>query len=433
MTGTGTGTVATTIASSAITTAKINANAVTNAKMATSTANTLAGYDNSGAHNTVTVGSGLSLSGGTLTTTGSGSGTVTSVSVVSANGLAGTVATATTTPAITLSTSITGILKGNGTAISAATAGTDFENPLTFSTGLTRSVNTITVNNSQNIATLSNLTTNGFIKTSGGTGALSVDTNTYLTANQSITLSGDLSGSGSTAIAATIASNAVTTAKINANAVTNAKMATSTANTLAGYDNTGAHNTVTVGSGLSLSAGTLTATGAGSGTVTSVSVTSANGFAGSVATATSTPAITISTSISGVLKGNGTAISAATAGTDFVAPGTVTGYTAQQYAVASALTAGATVSWNLNTAQAATLTANQNFTLSNPTNMQAGGTYTLVITQDATGSRVITWGSAYKFSGGSKFVLSTAASAVDIITFYSDGTNMYAVGQAAFS
>lgn len=49
-----------------------------------------------------------------------GSGTVTSVSVVTANGLAGTVATATTTPAITLSTTITGVLKGNGTAISAA-------------------------------------------------------------------------------------------------------------------------------------------------------------------------------------------------------------------------------------------------------------------------------------------------------------------------
>lgn len=53
-------------------------------------------------------------------------GTVTSVSVVSANGLAGTVATATTTPAITLSTTINSpVLAGNGTAISAAsTTGT---------------------------------------------------------------------------------------------------------------------------------------------------------------------------------------------------------------------------------------------------------------------------------------------------------------------
>lgn len=51
-----------------------------------------------------------------------GSGTVTSVSVVSANGFAGTVATATTTPAITLTTSINSpVLAGNGTAIAAAT------------------------------------------------------------------------------------------------------------------------------------------------------------------------------------------------------------------------------------------------------------------------------------------------------------------------
>lgn len=56
----------------------------------------------------------------------SGTGTVTTASVVSANGFAGTVATATTTPAITLTTSITGVLKGNGTAISAATSGTDY-------------------------------------------------------------------------------------------------------------------------------------------------------------------------------------------------------------------------------------------------------------------------------------------------------------------
>lgn len=71
----------------------------------------------------------LTSNGGTSApswTTPSSSGTVTTVSVVSANGLAGTVANATTTPAITLSTSITGILKGNGTAISAGTSGTDY-------------------------------------------------------------------------------------------------------------------------------------------------------------------------------------------------------------------------------------------------------------------------------------------------------------------
>jgi hypothetical protein len=58
-----------------------------------------------------------------------------------------------------------------------------------------------------------------------------------------------------------------------------------------------------------------------SGTVTSASVVSANGFAGTVANPSTTPAITLTTSITGVLKGNGTALSAATAGTDYVAPG----------------------------------------------------------------------------------------------------------------
>jgi len=41
--------------------------------------------------------------------------------------MAGTVANPTTTPAITLSTSVTGMVKGNGTALSAATQYTDFD------------------------------------------------------------------------------------------------------------------------------------------------------------------------------------------------------------------------------------------------------------------------------------------------------------------
>lgn len=68
--------------------------------------------------------------------------------------------------------------------------------------------------------------------------------------------------------------------------------------------------------------------GGGSGTVTTVSVASANGFAGTVANPTTTPAITLSTTATGPLKGNGTAISAA-AYTDIVglwASGSCTGY-----------------------------------------------------------------------------------------------------------
>lgn len=86
--------------------------------------------------NTLTAGAGITIANGagSITITGTG-GTVTSVSVVSANGFAGTVANSTTTPAITLRTTITGILKGNGTAISAAVSGTDYA-PATSGTSI---------------------------------------------------------------------------------------------------------------------------------------------------------------------------------------------------------------------------------------------------------------------------------------------------------
>ena len=82
----------------------------------------------------LTAGSGVSITnsagGISISATGTG-GTVTSVSVVSANGFAGSVANASTTPAITISTSITGLLYGNGTAIAAATVSA----PLSYSAG----------------------------------------------------------------------------------------------------------------------------------------------------------------------------------------------------------------------------------------------------------------------------------------------------------
>lgn len=76
--------------------------------------------------------------------------------------------------------SLSGLLKQAGGVVVAAISGTDYEVPLTFSTGLTRNTNTVTVNTSQNITKLSNLTSNGFVKTSGGDGTLSVDTTSYL-------------------------------------------------------------------------------------------------------------------------------------------------------------------------------------------------------------------------------------------------------------
>lgn len=67
-----------------------------------------------------------------------GTGTVTSVAVATANGLAGSVANSTTTPNITLSTTVTGVLKGDGTAISAAVANTDYQSPIGTISGIAK-------------------------------------------------------------------------------------------------------------------------------------------------------------------------------------------------------------------------------------------------------------------------------------------------------
>jgi hypothetical protein len=88
-------------------------------------------------------------------------------------------------------------------------------------------------------------------------------------------------------------------------------------------------------------------------------------------------------------------------------------------AVPVALTAGATVTPDFNAGINFTLTANQNFTLANATNQKAGQAGVITITQDATGSRVLTLVTNYKAAGGaSSIVLSTTASAVDDLYYY---------------
>lgn len=107
---------------------------------------------------------------------------------------------------------------------------------------------------------------------------------------------------------------------IGAGSITFAMLATAATTTSTGGISSSSTDTTVPTAKAVYSYVTSAMAGAGAGTVTTVSVTSANGFAGSVATSSSTPAITISTTVTGMLKGNGTAISAATAGTDYVVP-----------------------------------------------------------------------------------------------------------------
>jgi hypothetical protein len=167
----------------------------------------------------------------------------------------------------------------------------------------------------------------------------------------------------------------------------------------------------------------------GSGTVTAVSVVSSNGFAGT-SSGGATPALTLSTTISGILKGNATAISAATVGTDYVAPATATNFTAQQYFGNVALSDAATITWAANTAQVATFTfVSSNRTMGAPSGLANGCFYSLAVIQNG-GSNTLTWNSVFKWTGGVAPTLSTAAGAKDYFVFRSDGTNLYEQGRS---
>lgn len=64
------------------------------------------------------------------------------------------------------------------------------------------------------------------------------------------------------------------------------------------------------------------------------------------------------------------------------------------------LTDGATINWSLALGGCAKVTLGGNRTLANPTNIVNGTKVQLFIVQDSTGSRTLTWGSHYKFCGG---------------------------------
>lgn len=84
----------------------------------------------------------------------------------------------------------------------------------------------------------------------------------------------------------------------------------------------------------------------------------------------------------------------------------------------------ATLNWNADAGNVFQVTLGGNRAMAAPTNLVTGGTYTMIIKQDSPGNRTLTWNAVYKFEGGLK-TLSTAANAVDVAMFVSDGTNLY--------
>jgi hypothetical protein len=99
-------------------------------------------------------------------------------------------------------------------------------------------------------------------------------------------------------------------------------------------------------------------------------------------------------------------------------------WTKQQNIAQGTLVDVASILWNLEDDPTAKALLAGNRALANPTNMVAGATYILIVTQDITGTRTLTYDTVYKFPGGTPPVLSVAPNAIDVLVFVSDGTNM---------
>jgi hypothetical protein len=85
-------------------------------------------------------------------------------------------------------------------------------------------------------------------------------------------------------------------------------------------------------------------------------------------------------------------------------------------------TTSGTITPNWNNGSTQTMTLNNNLTLNAPVSMPSGSSMKLVITQDVSGSRLLSPNGAYKFLGGVN-TLTTAGNAIDIINIFYDGTN----------
>jgi hypothetical protein len=139
--------------------------------------------------------------------------------------------------------------------------------------------------------------------------------------------------------------------------------------------------------------------------------------------------------LTGIVKGNGqSAFSAAVAGTDYVTPSgsetltnkTLTNPTVTNY-VETPFTANSgtaiTLALTNGTVQIITLTGNATITMPTAT---SGKSFLLMLKQDGTGSRTVTW-STVKWPAGTAPTITSTASRQDMFSFFADGTNWYGV------
>ena len=92
-------------------------------------------------------------------------------------------------------------------------------------------------------------------------------------------------------------------------------------------------------------------------------------------------------------------------------------FTAAQRGTITALTDGATITPDFALSNNFSVTLAGSRTVANPTNLVAGQSGSIFITQDGTGSRTLAWGSYWDFATGVAPTLSTTAGAVDRVDY----------------
>jgi hypothetical protein len=193
-----------------------------------------------------------------------------------------------------------------------------------------------------------------------------------------------------------------------------------------------------VGDGIRDGTYTMTAPKITGGTITGITFTSIVVTGGSITGITDLAVAdggTGASTLTGVLKGNGTsAFSAATAGTDYAGIDTAQTFTKGQRGEITVLSDGATITPDLADSNNFSVTLGGNRTLANPSNITAGQSGSIFITQDGTGSRTLAYGSNFDFAGGTAPTLSTTAAAVDRIDYVvRTATSIHAVFTANYS
>ncbi len=103
-------------------------------------------------------------------------------------------------------------------------------------------------------------------------------------------------------------------------------------------------------------------------------------------------------------------------------------FTKAQRGTPVALTDGATIAVDMSLGNNFSVTLAGNRTLGDPSNVTAGQSGVIVVTQDGTGSRTLAYGGTkYKFAGGTAPTLTTTAAAVDVLAYYCESATRITV------